>query len=117
MVANLLVLNVGITLGYASPAIPDLQTDNEVTSINDSSIIFSAMVPIGATLSGPLAGYLLDVFGRHTALMVCAVPYTIGWLLIMVTPAITGHAFLLVLYIGRFFTGVGVAFSLSSEPC
>ena len=116
-IANILTINCGIALGFASPAIPDLQTDDKVTSINDSSIVFSAMVPFGATLSGPLIGYLLDALGRHMALMLCAVPYTIGWLLIMITPAMTGHSFLPVLYIGRFFTGAGLGFSISAVPC
>ena len=78
LVANLLVVHYGITLGYASPAIPDLQTDDEVTSINDTSIIFSALVPFGAMVSGPIAGVLLDVLGRHTTMMLSTVPYTIG---------------------------------------
>ena len=116
-VANILALNCGIALGFASPAIPNLQTDDKVTSINDSSVVFSAMVPFGATLSGPLIGYFLDALGRHMTLMLCAVPYTIGWLLIMITPAVTGHGFLPVLYMGRFFTGVGLGFSISCVPC
>ena len=116
-VANILILNCGIVLGFASPAIPDLQTDDKVTSINDSTIVFSAMVPFGAMLSGPMIGYLLDALGRHMALMLCAVPYIIGWFLIMITPAISGHGFLPVLYIGRFFTGAGLGFSISCVPC
>ena len=116
-VVSILTINCGIALGFASPSIPDLQTDDKVTSINDSSIVFSAMVPFGATLSGPLIGYLLDALGRHMALMLCAVPYIIGWLLIMITPAMSRHGFLPVLYIGRFFTGVGLGFSISSVPC
>ena len=74
IVVNILSLNIGITLGYASPAIPDLMTDDEVTSINDTSIIFSAMVPFGAMVSGPIAGFFLELLGRHTTLMLCAAP-------------------------------------------
>ena len=85
---------MGITLGYASPAIPDLQTDDEVTSINATSIVFSAAVPFGVSLGGPLSGYFLDKLGRHMALMSCTVPYITGWLLIMMTRAISGYAFL-----------------------
>ena len=117
LVANILLLNMGITLGYASPAIPDLQTDDEVTSINATSIVFSAAVPFGVSLGGPLSGYFLDKLGRHMALMSCTVPYIIGWLLIMMTRAITGYAFLPVLYIGRFLTGVGLGFSITGVPC
>lgn len=117
IVANILLLNMGITLGYASPAIPDLQTDEEVTSINATSIVFSAAVPFGVSLGGPLSGFFLDKLGRHMALMISTVPYITGWLLIMMTRAISGHAFLPVLYIGRFLTGVGLGFSITGVPC
>jgi len=117
LVANILSLNFGMTLGYAAPAIPDLMTDDEVTSINDTSIVFSAMVPFGAMLAGPIAGTFLESFGRHMALMLCAFPHTIGWLLIMLTPLTDGRAFLPLLYIGRFFTGVGLGYTNGAVPC
>ena len=116
LVASILSLNFGITLGYASPAIPELLTDDEVTSINDTSIVFSAMVPFGALVSGPIAGWLLDTLGRHMALMFCVVPYTTGWLLIILTRSTTGRAFLPILYIGRFFTGIGVGYTNAAVP-
>ena len=116
-VANILLLNFGISLGYASPAIPDLQTDDEVTSINDTSIIFSALVPFGAVVSGPIAGICLDAFGRHVTLMICAIPFTLGWLLIMLTRLISGHAFLPTLYAGRFLTGFGLGWANAGVPC
>ena len=117
LVANILSLNFGMTLGYAAPAIPDLMTDDEVTSINDTSIIFSAMVPFGAMVSGPMISFFLELLGRHMTLMLCAAPYTIGWLLIMLTRSTNGRAFLPILYIGRFFTGVGVGWTNGSVPC
>ena len=117
LVANILSLNFGMTLGYAGPAIPDLRTDDEVTSINDTSIVFSAIVPFGAMMSGPIVGLFLEQLGRHMALTLCAVPYTVGWLLIMLTRTTNGRAFLPLLYIGRFFTGVGVGYTNGSVPC
>ena len=116
LVASILSLNFGITIGYASPAIPELLTDDEVTSINDTSIVFSAMVPFGALVSGPIVGWLLDALGRHMALMFCAIPYATGWLLIILTRSTTGRAFLPILYIGRFLTGVGVGYTNGAVP-
>ena len=117
LVASILLLNFGIALGYASPAIPDLQTDDTVTSINNTSIIFSALVPFGAVVSGPIAGIFLDAFGRHMTLMVCVIPFTIGWLLIMLTRLVNGYAFLLILYAGHFFTGFGLGWANAGVPC
>ena len=117
LVANILSLNFGMTLGYAGPAIPDLMTDDKVTSINDTSIIFSALVPFGAMVSGPIVGFFLESLGRHMAVTLCAVPYVVGWLLIMLTRSTNGRAFLPLLYIGRFFTGVGAGYANGSVPC
>ena len=117
LVVSSLSVNIRITLGYASPAIPDLMTEDEVTSINDTSIIFSAIVPFGAMVSGPIAGFFLELLGRHMTLMLCATPYAIGWLLIMLTRSTNGRAFLPLLYIGRFFTGVGMGWANISAPC
>lgn len=78
---------------------------------------FSAAVPFGVSLGGPLSGYFLDKLGRHMALMSCTIPYITGWLLIMMTRAITGYAFLPVLYTGRFLTGVGLGFVITGVPC
>ena len=71
--ACILLLNFGIALGYASPAIPDLQTDDKVTSIriNDTSIIFSAsVVPFGAVsrkipAMGPDTAFAMVVTWHH----------------------------------------------------
>ena len=117
LVANILSLNFGMTLGYAGPAIPDLMTNDEVTSINDTSYIFSAIVPFGAMVSGPIVGFFLETLGRHMALTLCAFPYAIGWLLIMLTRSTNGRAFLPLLYLGRFFTGIGVGYTNGSVPC
>ena len=117
LVVNILSLNFGMTIGYAAPAIPDLMTDDEITSINDTSIIFSAMVPFGAMVSGPIVGFFLEAFGRHMALMLCVAPCAVGWLLIMLSHSTDGRAFLPLLYIGRFFTGVGVGYTNGSVPC
>ena len=117
VVASILLLNFGIAIGYASPAIPDLQTDDKVTSINGTSIIFSALVPFGALVSGPIVGIFLDAFGRHVTLMICVIPFTIGWLLIMLTRLVNGYAFLPILYAGRFFTGFGIGWANAGVPC
>ena len=117
LVASILLFNIGIALGYAAPAIPDLQTNDKVTSINDTSSIFSALVPFGAVVSGPIAGIFLDAFGRHMTLMICVIPFTIGWILIMLTHLTNGYAFLPILYAGRFFTGVGLGWANAGVPC
>ena len=117
LVVDILLVDFGIALGYASPAIPELKTDDKVTSINDTSIVFSALVPFGAMVAGPIAGIFLDAIGRHMTLMIGVAPYTIGWLLIILTRLTSGRAFLPILYTGRFFTGFGLGWANAGVPC
>jgi len=53
-------------------------------------------------LGGPLGGWMIDFFGRKIALMLTALPFSVGWLMIGFgkVPGL--------LHAGRFFSGVGV---------
>ena len=70
-------------------------------------IILQALMPIGALLGGPIAGWLVEYFGRQLSLMLSSVPMVAGWIMILVTHEIDGPLFRPLLFSGRFFTGVG----------
>lgn len=61
-----------------------------------------SLLNIGAMLGGPLGGWMIDFFGRKIALMLTALPFSAGWLMIGfgTVPGL--------LHAGRFFSGVGV---------
>ena len=87
---------MGLTLGYSSPAIPDLQLSA------DESTWFGSLVALGAILGSPIGGVLLSKTGRKGAIMFGTIPYICGWLVIII------NLNFIYLYIGRILTGIGM---------
>ena len=69
---------------------------------------------VGATIIAPFGGYLVDYFGRKLSIILCSVPYAIGWLLIILTVETDNSAFKPLLFTGRFILGVGVGWTTTS---
>ena len=68
-------------------------------------------MPIGALVGAPLAGWLVDYIGRKKSLLLCSLPFTIGWLITVVSYAVPDDKDTVVrimLFAGRFFVGIGV---------
>lgn len=64
-----------------------------------------------------LGGFLADYLGRKPTLLLVAIPYLIGYLLIAFTQLITSNTiFMATLFAGRFFTGVGLGCSCLAVP-
>lgn len=106
VIANTALISSGMTLGFTSIALPFMQMPNDVlnVTVDESSWIASVATistPIGCILSGPI----LDAFGRRFALLIINVPAIIGWLCIAIKPS------LLLIYIGRAFTGLATGLS------
>ena len=55
-----------------------------------------------------IAGWLVDYKGRQFTLVMCSLPYTIGWLLILLCGLITSYFFRPLLLTGRFINGMGI---------
>ena len=58
------------------------------------------MVTVGAVFGSPVGGWAIDKFGRKGTIMLCAVPFELGWLLISYAQ---NHP---MLYAGRVITGL-----------
>ena len=68
-------------------------------------------MPIGALVGAPLAGWLVDYIGRKKSLLLCSLPFTIGWVITVVSYAVPHHqvtGIRIMLFAGRFFVGIGV---------
>ena len=50
----------------------------------------------------------MDSSGRQFTMVLCGFPFTIGWLLILITNGMTGDSFKPLLYAGRIITGLGI---------
>lgn len=69
-----------------------------------------SLLNIGAMIGGPIGGWAIDSVGRKIALMITAIPFTGGWLLI----GFGTNAALL--NSGRFFSGLGVGMASLIVP-
>ncbi|KAL4232111.1 major facilitator superfamily [Mactra antiquata] len=87
----------GFTIGYSSPAIPELEKAGLLSG--SQSGWFGALLTVGAMLGGPFAGWCIEKYGRKATIRLTSVPFAIGWLCIF---AATGS---LPLFVGRFCCG------------
>jgi len=68
---------------------------------NSCKIIFQSSLAVGALFGCIIAGPMVDVLGRKVAIIIGAIPFEIGWLLLIYAK---NH---LMLYSGRIITGLG----------
>ncbi len=61
-------------------------------------------------MGGPIAGYLLSKMGRKITLMMLAVPFVAGWVLLATCKTVA------LLYIGRILTGIGAGMASLITP-
>ncbi|XP_069743985.1 solute carrier family 2, facilitated glucose transporter member 8 isoform X2 [Narcine bancroftii] len=95
-------LSFGFVLGYSSPAIPELESNlNPDLKLNSNQASwFGSLVTIGAAVGGIIGGWIVDKVGRKQSLMMCGLPYIIGFTVIV------GAQNIWMLYIGRLLTGL-----------
>ncbi|CAM1307224.1 SLC2A8 (predicted) [Pycnogonum litorale] len=91
---------MGSTIGYTSPAIPLMREESSPVRItrNEAAWIGSLM-NVGALVAGPITGYVIEKFGRKTALFYITFPFIVGYLLMAYARNLT------MLLIGRIVTG------------
>ena len=100
---------VGLALAFTSSALPQLRDSPLHVSDQQGSLVGS-MLPLGAMLSGPLAGRAMQVLGRRSALVLVSLPATVGWMLLTYAGTLTA------LLLGRMLTGVAVGWTTVVVP-
>uniref|UniRef100_T1JHY0 Major facilitator superfamily (MFS) profile domain-containing protein n=1 Tax=Strigamia maritima TaxID=126957 RepID=T1JHY0_STRMM len=94
---------MGLSLGYSSPAIPDMKKPGRRLRLNDQEeSLFSSFMTIGALCGGLIAGFIVDYFGRKLSYLITCIPFVMGWLLIAYAESVW------TLYFGRIVSGVCV---------
>lgn len=78
-------LSFGFVLGFSSPAISDLKTseDPHLRLDKETASWFGSIVTLGAAAGGILGGWMVDRVGRKLSLMLCALPFVLGFTLII----------------------------------
>ncbi|KAF0301002.1 Facilitated trehalose transporter Tret1 [Amphibalanus amphitrite] len=71
----------GLSVGYSSPAGPDLQRSQ--LQLDDPQVaLIGSMMPLGALFGGLACGWCMERLGRRTTMLLVSVPNVLGWLLI-----------------------------------
>ena len=101
-------LSLGLVLGYSSPALPDLKAKGVLNDLQGTW--YGSLVTLGAMVGGPFGGFLADSVGRKTSIIICAIPFTSGWLINILTTSVS------LLYIGRLLTGLATGMASLCVP-
>ncbi|KAJ8736482.1 hypothetical protein PYW08_007138 [Mythimna loreyi] len=109
--ATLITATAGTCYGWPSPTLPYLQSPESKipTSPDEGSWIVSIMILCSALTPIPSA-YFADRFGRKTTLLLGAVPFIIGWVLVIVANSVA------LLYVARMFSGLGYGIVYTVAP-
>ncbi|XP_077297723.1 solute carrier family 2 member nebulosa isoform X2 [Arctopsyche grandis] len=110
MAATLGALAAGAMLGWSSPAEPRLTNGEYGFPVSkDQNAWIGSLTTLGAACVCIPIGILMDKIGRKLAMLLLVLPFTLGWLLIILATNVD------MLYAGRFFIGVaGGAFCVTA---
>lgn len=103
--------STGTVFGYSSPSTPDLNDNRNpfhLTKQQDSWV--GSIITLGGLFGGLAGGPYMDYLGRKLSSLTIAVPFAIGWVIILCS---NGFACLLV---GRLVTGICTGFLLLICP-
>ncbi|XP_067014327.2 facilitated trehalose transporter Tret1 isoform X3 [Anabrus simplex] len=105
ILANLATLCIGMANAWTAPALPLIQRQTDVIlplyATEEQASWISSLLPIGAVVGALPAGYLADKLGRRRVLLMMALPFFLGWMLIVLAADSVVQVFL-----GRFVIGV-----------
>ncbi|XP_068627054.1 facilitated trehalose transporter Tret1-2 homolog [Battus philenor] len=109
--ATLITATAGTCYGWPSPTLDYLQSSASSipTSRDEGSWIVSIMILCSALTPIPSA-YFADRFGRKTTLLLGAIPFILGWVLVIVAKSVA------VLYVARMFSGLGYGIVYTVAP-
>lgn len=109
--ATLITATAGTCYGWPSPTLPYLQSPESSipTTPDEGSWIVSIMILCSALTPVPSA-YFADRFGRKTTLLLGAIPFILGWVLVIVAKSVA------VLYVARMFSGLGYGIVYTVAP-
>lgn len=109
--ATLITATAGTCYGWPSPTLPYLRSKESSipTSQDEGSWIVSIMILCSALTPIPSA-YFADRFGRKTTLLLGAIPFILGWVLVIVAKSVA------VLYVARMFSGLGYGIVYTVAP-
>ncbi|XP_041975521.1 facilitated trehalose transporter Tret1-like [Aricia agestis] len=109
--ATLITAAAGTTVAWTSPTIPILTApDSPIATTPDESSWIASMMILFSAISPIPAAYLADRIGRKRTLLLSAIPYIIGWILVMLAKNVP------TIYAARLFSGLGYGIAYTTAP-
>lgn len=101
--------STGVALSWTSPALPVLAEcgDNCALGVDlgkEAGSWLASILNIGCVISCLITGYFLSVIGRKWTLILMVIPFSIGWILLLITVPL-GLTSPWWFYVGRLLTG------------
>lgn len=112
-IAALGPLSFEYSLTYTSSAVLDLEVSGEIPSLRltkEQASWFSSLITLGAMFGSIIGGWAIDYFGRKSTIMMCSLPFELGWFLIAFAK---NHE---MLYAGRVISGVACGMITVAVP-
>lgn len=101
-IAGLPALQIGIVLGWTSPMLPYLTSEESFVKIDEEQGSWiTSLSAIGALIGAVPAGKYADYIGRRKSILSLSIPYIISWLLLVFARNLWS------LYVARFLGGLG----------
>lgn len=110
--ATLSAFAAGIVIGWTAP-IENAMEDgnyNNITIDKDQMGWIGSFTNLGALVTCIPTGFICDIIGRKTTLLLLIIPFSIGWSLILTARNV------LMLYFGRFIIGMAVGATCVAAP-
>ncbi|CAH4031080.1 facilitated trehalose transporter Tret1-like [Pieris brassicae] len=73
---------VGFSSAYTSPALVTMKNSTTISVSEEDASWVGALLPLTAAIGGIIGGPLVDYLGRRRTLILTAIPFAIGWILI-----------------------------------
>lgn len=110
--ATLAALGAGIILGWTSPIKSEIENgEYNNISVNDNQMGWiGSLTNVGALLACIPTGFVCDIIGRKTTLLLLLLPFTLGWVLIIFAMNLA------MLYSGRFIMGIAIGACCVAAP-
>lgn len=109
--ATLIAAAAGTTVGWTSPTLPILlDPSSPIPTTPDQSSWIASLMILSSAASPLAAAFLAERLGRKPTLLLAAVPYILGWVLIMEANSV------LVIYISRMVSGIGYGLVYTTAP-
>lgn len=105
------MISAGNAIGWTSPTLPLLLDENSPIHITpDQSSWINSMMILSSVISALPAAYVADRFGRKITMLIGAVPYMLGWLVLIFATTVYE------LYIARVLPGIGYGIIYTVAP-